>query len=274
MSWFVRVVAVSLALLTGLVPAVADERSTAMERILSAAIDYGAVSGPGVAEQLRRACGDDPLCVAQRLVAAGEGRARLVQVSHPDSDTIRWVTTEPSVTESRWLSNGARLIVLDGFGRKVVPELQAALKGHKAGERVVLDLRGNAGGDLGRMLDVAALFLPGMQNALYIVDDQDRKALHVASGKTLFRGGLTLLVGPGTASSGEVLAALLQRHLGARMLGESTAGKDYLYRVVPVDQEWRLLLRAESIVVPGATIAGGLLPAAEIPEALAAEVGE
>lgn len=243
-----------------------------MERIVKAAIDYGAISGQDVADQLRRACADDSLCVAQRIVAAGGRQALLVQVGHPDSDTIRWVTTEPSVTDSRWLSNGARLIVLDGFGRKVVPELRAALAGHKAGERMVLDLRGNGGGDLGRMLEVAALFLPGMKNAAYIVDDQGREALTIASGKTVFRGGLTLLVGPGTASSGEVLAALLHRHLGARMLGEPTAGKDYLYRVIPVNQDWRLLLPGESILVPGTTLAGGLLPAAEIPETLAAEV--
>ena len=248
-----------------------------MERILAIAIDYGAIANPSVAEQLRQACGDDPLCVARRIVGEGAGPARLVQVSHPDSDTIRWVKTEPSVTAARWLSNGQRLIVLDGFGRKVVPELLAALKDKKASERLVLDLRGNGGGDLGRMLEVAAIFIQETKNALYIVDKNIRKQIDIVPGQDqggVVRGGLTLLVGPGTASSAEILAALLRRHAGARLFGEPTAGKDYLYRVVPVDHDWRLLLPAEILVVPGETIAGGLMPDGTIPAALEAEVAQ
>ncbi|MDX1425437.1 MAG: hypothetical protein R3322_19990, partial [Kiloniellales bacterium] len=52
----------------------------------------------------------------------------------------------------------------------------------------------------------------------------------------------------------------LSRHAGARLAGARTAGKDYLTRVIAVDHDWRLLLPAERIEVPGVALAGGLRP--------------
>ena len=69
-----------------------------------------------------------------------------------------------------------------------------------------------------------------------------------------------MLVGPGTASSAEVLAALLQRYAGACLAGARTAGKDHLTRVIAVDHDWRLLVAAERIEVPGVDLTGGLRP--------------
>ena len=82
---------------------------------------------------------------------------------------------------------------------------------------------------------------------------------------------ITVLVGRQTASSGEILAALLRRHAGAELVGERTAGKDYLTRVVPLDQDWRLLLPAERIEVPGESLSGGLQPDRALPQAFAGE---
>ena len=79
------------------------------------------------------------------------------------------------------------------------------------------------------------------------------------------RGSLTVLVGPRTASSAKVLAALLRRQAGAAIAGRRTAGKDHLTRVVPVDNDWRLMLRAEAIRIPGETIRGSVRPDGPIP---------
>ena len=75
---------------------------------------------------------------------------------------------------------------------------------------------------------------------------------------------IDVLVGPGTASSAEVLAALLRRHAGARLVGARTAGKDWLTRLVPVDHDWRLAIPAEHIEVPGEHLAQGLAPDVEV----------
>ena len=70
----------------------------------------------------------------------------------------------------------------------------------------------------------------------------------------------SVLVGTDTASSAEVLAALLQRYAGGCLAGARTAGKDHLTRVIAVDHDWRLLVPAERIEVPGVDLSGGLRP--------------
>ena len=47
---------------------------------------------------------------------------------------------------------------------------------------------------------------------------------------------------------------------GARLVGARTLGKDWLSRLVPVDHDWRLSIRAERIEVPGKPLAQGLEP--------------
>jgi C-terminal processing protease CtpA/Prc len=109
---------------------------------------------------------------------------------------------------------------------------------------------------------------------LYTIDNNMKKEIKVQTKKWgLAPGKLTVLVGPETASSGEILAALLRRYGGAELLGAPTAGKDYLSRVVAVDQDWRLLVPAERIEVPGETLAGGLVPDRLLPAALALDLG-
>ena len=88
----------------------------------------------------------------------------------------------------------------------------------------------------------------------------------------IWRGQITVLVGAGTISSGEVLAAL-RRHAGATVLGERTWGKDYVLRVEAIDPDWRALIPDGQIEVPGEVLAGGLLPDGPIPAELAARVG-
>ena len=79
-------------------------------------------------------------------------------------------------------------------------------------------------------------------------------------GRAVETGALDVLIGPETASSAEVLAALLRRHAGARLVGTRTLGKDWLSRLVPPDHDWRLSIPAERIEVPGEPLAQGLVP--------------
>ena len=48
--------------------------------------------------------------------------------------------------------------------------------------------------------------------------------------------------------------------------GRRTAGKDHLTRVDAVDHDWRLLVPAERIEVPGVDLTGGLVPAEGLPD--------
>lgn len=256
----------SAAAALALVSPAAAAGESAIARLLEAVETHGPATHAVTAETLGRACGTDLLCAARRIVAGGDGRSRLERRDHPDTDTIRWVTTRASLRPDAQAGDGRTLVVLERFGRKVEWELRAALAGQEDGKGLVLDLRTNHGGDFGRMLRVAGLFTGALPEALYLVDGSGRRPVAIpGTGPTLAAGALTVLVGPETASSGEILAALLRRYAGADLVGRRTLGKDYLVRIVPIDQDWRLLLPAERVEVPGEILVGGLVPDRPLP---------
>ena len=195
----------------------------------------------------------------------------LQRVPHPTSDQIRWASTERSIERTANLGAGGRLVRLDRFGRKADYELSAALP---RADALVLDLRHNHGGVLRRMLRIAGRFTGPVPDAVRLVDADRVRLLAIPQPSgAVWRGRITVLVGPNTISSGEVLAALLRRHTGAVVLGERTWGKDYVLRVEPVDPDWRALVPDGRIEVPGEILAGGLVPDGPIPLELAGRVG-
>ena len=195
----------------------------------------------------------------------------LQRVRHPTSDQIRWADSAPSIGQTADLGAGRLLVRLDRFGRKVDHEMTAALR--SADAELVLDLRRNRGGLLRRMLEVAARFTGPVPAAVRLLKDGEVRALAIPEPRVpIWRGPITVLVGADTISSGEVLAALLRRHAGARVLGERTWGKDYVLRIEPIDHDWRALVPDGRIAVPGEVLTGGLVPDGPIPEPLAASL--
>ena len=194
----------------------------------------------------------------------------LQRARHPTSDQIRWARTESSITRTLDLGAGRRLVRLDRFGRKVDYEMSAALR---RADTLVLDLRHNHGGVLRRMLRIAGRFTGPVRGAVRLVKAGQVRLLAIPEPSgAVWRGRITVLVGAGTISSGEVLAALLRRHAGATVLGERTWGKDYVLRIEPVDADWRALIPDARIEVPGEILAGGLVPDGPIPDRLAANL--
>ena len=238
-------------------PAAAED---ALGRILAATTAAAGAALPSRAA-LTAACGGDLHCSAQRLADALGPRARLLAVTHPDTDTIRWVETRPSLRLAE--QDGARQVELLHFGRKVMPELAAAFDA--ADERqppVVLDLRQAQGGRFDRMLAVAGFFLGPRRQALALVEGERTTWLDLPAPATPGPRLAAVRIGRSTASAGEVLAALLAAYGGAMLCGaEPSAGAAALKSVIPVDHDWRLLVERARIEVPSIELRGGLRPA-------------
>ena len=227
---------------------------------------HAALPAP-LAAEIERLCPPAETRCAARLIVDGLPAARLVPVNHPDTDTIRRAHTEPSVTAVERRDDAALIVVLDRFGRTADRELADAVAARTNGApvRLVLDLRHNGGGDFDRMRRVASLFTGPREGAIRLIGlgGATDVALPMPLG-AVNAVALDVLIGPETASSAEVLAALLRRHAGARLVGTQTRGKDWLTRLIPVDHDWRLALPAERIEVPGERLAQGLVPDIEV----------
>ncbi len=194
-----------------------------------------ALAGPLL--EARAACGEaDRLCLARHLVEAAPTLARLAPAPHQDTDTIRWAATRPSVRLA------GSTITIDGFGRKVRPELAATLALLDEGQPFTVDLRANGGGDIERMRQAAELLTSRADLAIETVrGDGERVREPVRPAAARFRVE-RVIIGPGTASAGLLLAALLEAE-GAVVEGGDPGTRTVMSKaVLSVDHDWRLVV--------------------------------
>ena len=113
----------------------------------------------------------------------------------------------------------------------------------------VLDLRGNGGGLLEEAVLVSSLFIPNGT----IVTTKGRtkpKRVFEATGDTLTRKQVVVLVDHGTASASEITAAALNERLGAPVVGQRTFGKGFYGQVYELSNGGALDLIVGSYYTP------------------------
>jgi C-terminal processing protease CtpA/Prc len=107
---------------------------------------------------------------------------------------------------------------------------------------LVLDLRGNQGGDLAVGARIASRFLARKATIVFPVQDRSYlgglitgrifPSFDIEPREPVYRGRLLVFVDAETGSMAEHLARLLQRDAGALVLGEASAGAEAATRVV------------------------------------------
>jgi carboxyl-terminal processing protease len=131
---------------------------------------------------------------------------------------------------------GLRAIRLpDDIGYLVLPslaglslpvEVETALEALGETRGLILDLRGNGGGDGAIAVEVAARFLPrGSEVCTYVTRRGPEKRATSWEFSRRPEGPLVILVDEVTASAAELLAAALRDQAGATLMGRPTAGK-------------------------------------------------
>ncbi len=197
----------------------------------------------GDVRQFKERCaGSGALCLARAIAAHDPETTALVPVSHPQTDTIRWERSQPSVAVS------GRTVSIYRFGRSVVRDLRSILDAAGPGP-IDLDLRQNQGGDFERMKQVAAILLPLGHYPMTTTTLEGLVSVDVVhgTGRDLRLGDVT--IGTKTTSAGEILAALLAE-AGARICGDQpTAGSLRKKAVTIADHDWRLVLVLGDILV-------------------------
>ncbi len=163
------------------------------------------------------------------------------------------------VVKSEDLGNGVTYIKLTHFESQYgVEEMYNALTAAAKGKAIILDLRGNPGGELSQPINMAGMLLEkGIVVQLIQRDDDDKVTITHSFSPTAYNGHIVtstgqditktgkrpdlivpkdmpviVLVDGGSASASEILSGALQANKRALIIGQPTVGKGVGQRVV------------------------------------------
>ena len=169
-------------------------------------------------ELVLRVQGPEGTTVSLLVLHEGETEPELIEV-------VRAVIEVASVSFE--MKDEIAYIAVSDFTERTAEELvpvMAEVEQQAAG--IILDLRGNLGGPLDALLDVASFFLEGGQEMLDIVDNQgNHEVYYVSGGQEASDLPMVVLVDGYSASASEGLAGALQDYGRATIAGTVTLGK-------------------------------------------------
>lgn len=153
-----------------------------------------------------------------------------------DVEITRAIINVPTIdTETK--PNGIFVIKLYNFGAQSTDLFRNAL--HKFVEsgnnKLIIDLRGNAGGYLDASVDIASWFLPVGKTVVIEKSGLGEENEFRSRGYDIFKDlPLVVLVNNGSASASEILAGALQDYGLAKLVGEKTFGKGSVQELVTI----------------------------------------
>ncbi len=190
----------------------------------------------------------------------------LDDVARGEGDTER-----AARVEGQWLTSDIAYLRVRLFSshtdRNVYNTLRAL--GPKEPRAMILDLRGNPGGDALAAIRLASEYLPSAAAILTQIDnDGDEEAVRT-QGPASYGGSLCVLIDEDTASAAELLAASMKHHGRATVIGRPSYGKATAQRVGrSEDGALAYTTVAEYRLPDGSPIEGcGVIPDIEVPVA-------
>jgi carboxyl-terminal processing protease len=136
--------------------------------------------------------------------------------------------------ESRDLDKGVRYLRFDTFGDETFmnPVLQSIGGAGAAG--LIIDLRWNVGGIANQLQRVAGALLPDGATLGTMHNAQGQEVMAVTRSAARYQGPLVLLVGPGTGSGAEMLAAAVHDTQRGQLVGRMTNGSALVSEAFPL----------------------------------------
>ncbi|MCU0620448.1 MAG: S41 family peptidase [Gemmatimonadales bacterium] len=202
-----------------------------------------------------------------RLTVMRDGVAAAIE-----NRLTRAVVHVPSVPYAMLLEGDVGYLPLQRFNDVASEELGRAVEKLRAqgAKGLVLDLRGNPGGDLDESIRVANLFLPSGSEVVTVKYRSRPTEVRKAGGEPV-AGDLPLVVltDSTTASASEIVAGALQDHDRAILLGTTSFGKGVVQTLYPLDGGWYLKLTNAKWYTPSGRLIqrergrGDSLPAAD-----------
>jgi carboxyl-terminal processing protease len=169
-------------------------------------------------------------------------------------DVMRDQVTIPSIPAHFITRGDVGLIRLEDFAEHTDDELGAALVDLKKQgmKKLVLDLRGNPGGQLDQAIRVSNRFLPRGDLIVYTrgrVDNSDED-YHATRSSDFLDVPMVVMVNRNSASASEIVSGALQDHDRAIVSGETTFGKALVQSVYRVNAGAGLALTTARYYTP------------------------
>ncbi len=147
--------------------------------------------------------------------------------------TLTRQKVESPTVEFRMLEDDMAYIQVTEFDDVTVDQFAEALamaRGSDA-EGIILDLRGNPGGNLGAVVDMCNMILPeGM--IVYTEDKYGKRDEYKCDGKRALELPLVVLVDMNSASAAEIMAGAIKDHGIGTLVGTTTYGKGIVQQIM------------------------------------------
>lgn len=159
-----------------------------------------------------------------------------------------------SVSASLMLRPGIGYIYLNRFSATTSTELEEAIQSltDLGMEKLILDLRGNAGGYLNQAIEITDKFLPAGKKVVYTMGrlpDANEEYFSTGRGRHT-KAPIVILLNHGSASASEIVAGALQDWDRALLAGERSFGKGLVQRQYPLRNGGALLLTVARYYTP------------------------
>lgn len=178
--------------------------------------------------------------LVNRVLNGGEvGSERRLQLRRPDggefSVTLRQDALVHPAVRTHLLADGSAYLRLDSFNRLWRTELDHALRRLAPAKSLVLDLRGNNGGDLRMAVEFLGYWLPSGSAGKVLTRDNQRltallglldvtPTLDIKAQPNGLKLPVALLIDERSASAAELVAGVLQARGRVRVFGATSCG--------------------------------------------------
>lgn len=179
------------------------------------------------------------------LTIAREGESNYLQIP------ITRKKVESPTVEFEMLDDGMAYIQIVEFDEVTVDQFAEALAMAKGSgmKGLILDLRGNPGGSLDSVLEIARMLLPeGI--IVYTQDKYDKRTDYTCDGGRVLDVPLTVLVDINSASAAEILAGAIQDYGTGTLVGTTTFGKGIVQQIIPFKDGSAVKLTISSYFTP------------------------
>jgi carboxyl-terminal processing protease len=182
---------------------------------------------------------------------------------------VREKSPAPAVP-ARTIQPGIGYVRITAFGPEVRDQVKRRIDelARAGATKLILDVRNTAEGGLDPGIDVARLFVPSGTLAIRANRDGNREPITTRSGDGAVTLPVLVLTNHGTAGAAELFAAALAGNSRADIVGERTAGRAGIQKLVRLPEDRALWLTWSHFLTPkGEPVqAHGVAPTVEIDE--------